>query len=67
MNDNVVWTSTTGQVAVVMTANDSALGRCPHCDEAIPSHYMLIEYERATGERAWFAECPGCRAVVAPQ
>ncbi len=50
-----------------MTENDSRLGRCPYCNEAIPPHSILIEYEQKNGERSLFAECPGCREVIAPR
>lgn len=49
-----------------MTPDNSSLGRCPDCDEAIPSAYLLIEYETEAGEKGVFAECPGCGEVIAP-
>lgn len=50
-----------------MTADSRSLGRCPECGRSVPSGWLLIEYERADGERGVFAECPSCEAVVRPE
>lgn len=49
-----------------MTSNQSVLGTCPSCDEPIPDHRLLIEYDSG-GRRAMFAECPSCLDVVHPR
>jgi hypothetical protein len=41
------------------------LGTCPHCETSIPHRCLLIEYER-DGDRAAYAACPDCDAVVQP-
>lgn len=48
-----------------MSTQTSTLGTCPHCGTELSKHAALIEYERG-GERAIYAECPGCERVVHP-
>ncbi len=48
-----------------MSAIDHELGICPHCDAAIPTTRVLIEYETGDGTST-YAECPECRDVVHP-
>lgn len=43
------------------------LGRCPRCDESIPTSNKLIEYESGDGWTAMFAKCPDCKGTVHPQ
>lgn len=45
----------------------SILGRCPVCDETIPSGGLLIEYETSGGWPQMYAECPSCAEVVHPR
>ena len=49
-----------------MSDSDRTLERCPQCNEAIPSVYLLIEYETDTGQTGRWAECPDCGEVVDP-
>ena len=44
----------------------SSTGTCPVCGNSLASWTVLIEYERAGGERARYAECPDCGDVVHP-
>lgn len=55
------------RTGMVMNTDSRSLGRCPECGRIIPSGWTLIEYERANGETAVFAECPSCEAVVRPE
>lgn len=48
-----------------MHSTSDTLGRCPDCEATIPARRLLIEYERGD-ERAIFAACPDCDAVVHP-
>lgn len=48
-----------------MHSTASHLGVCPHCGASIPDRQALIEYER-DDDRAVYAECPDCTAVVHP-
>jgi NAD-dependent SIR2 family protein deacetylase len=48
-----------------VNATTHELGTCPHCDAAIPTSRVLIEYETSDGPSA-YAECPDCRDVVHP-
>jgi len=48
-----------------MTTTTPVLGTCPGCGADIARTDVLIEYETG-GERAAYAECPSCRAVVDP-
>jgi len=41
------------------------LGTCPHCDAAIATSDVLIEYTRS-GTSTQYAECPHCESVVRP-
>ncbi|WP_192918677.1 DUF7837 family putative zinc-binding protein [Salinigranum salinum] len=50
-----------------MNTNTTSLGRCPECGRSVPVGWTLIEYERADGESAVFAECPSCEAVIRPE
>lgn len=43
------------------------LGRCPNCEEQIPSEKLLIKYETAEGWPKMFAECPACNEPVHPR
>lgn len=47
--------------------SDSPLGCCPECDERIPPGWLLVEYQKDSGETGIWAECPGCDDVVQPQ
>lgn len=40
------------------------LGVCPDCATEIASYDVLVEYERADGTPAVYAEYPGCQDVV---
>jgi predicted RNA-binding Zn-ribbon protein involved in translation (DUF1610 family) len=42
------------------------LGDCPECGTTITDVAVLIEYETADGESAYWADCPDCGAVVDP-
>lgn len=55
------------QTEVSMNTDSRSLGRCPECGRTVPAGWTLIEYERADGELAVFAECPSCEAVVRPE
>ena len=44
----------------------STVGQCPDCGAALASYDVLIEYETGAGERACWAGCPQCQAVVHP-
>jgi predicted RNA-binding Zn-ribbon protein involved in translation (DUF1610 family) len=48
-------------------ADEAVLGRCPNCGEEIPETWLILEYEKADGTTGTWAECPGCRDVVAPE
>ncbi len=48
------------------TTTDESLGTCPRCNVAIPSHNLLIRYERGDGE-ARYAACPDCQTPVRPE
>lgn len=50
----------------ISTADREILGRCPNCDETIPTHNVLIRYRSAEGWPRTFAECPNCTDVVHP-
>jgi hypothetical protein len=50
-----------------MNTDESSLGRCPDCDESIPSAWLLVEYEKDDGTEGVWAECPVCEDVVAPE
>lgn len=50
-----------------MITDESLLGTCPECDEAIPVGWKLIEYEQTDGSIGVFAECPSCTEVVRPE
>ena len=43
------------------------LGRCPDCGKRISQAWLLVEYEKDTGETGIWAECPDCEDVVAPE
>lgn len=43
------------------------LGRCPDCEKQIPTTRSLVEYQKSDGTEAIWAECPGCKDVVAPE
>ncbi|WP_449267424.1 DUF7837 family putative zinc-binding protein [Haloarchaeobius iranensis] len=32
-----------------MSTDESSLGRCPDCDESIPSAWLLVEYKKEDG------------------
>jgi hypothetical protein len=46
---------------------DPALGCCPDCGEHIPQGWLLVEYEKDSGETGIWAECPSCNDVVRPE
>ncbi|SEP27075.1 hypothetical protein SAMN05216388_105913, partial [Halorientalis persicus] len=48
-----------------MSTDESSLGRCPDCGEAIPETWLLVEYEKDDGTQGIWAECPECDDVVA--
>jgi len=50
-----------------MTSDETVLGRCPECGERIPDTWLLVEYEKDDGSDGEWAECPGCKDVVAPE
>ncbi|MFB1064154.1 hypothetical protein [Natrinema sp. H-ect4] len=50
-----------------MTEDTSILGRCPDCDERIPSAWLLVEYTKDDGTAGIWAECPACDDVVRPE
>jgi hypothetical protein len=50
-----------------MSTDESSLGRCPDCGEAIPETWLLVEYEKDDGTQGIWAECPECDDVVAPE
>ena len=60
-----------GEHTMVELANQAGstpiLGRCPACDDVIPTASMLIEYETGDGWPQMFAECPTCSDVVHPR
>jgi hypothetical protein len=43
---------------VCMSANKSSLGDCPNCGEPIPTAWLLVEYEKDSGETGIWAACP---------
>jgi len=50
-----------------MSDDTETLGRCPDCDERIPTLWTLVEYEKDDGTDGVWAECPVCGDVVAPE
>ncbi|WP_254280656.1 phage terminase large subunit family protein [Haloarcula marina] len=50
-----------------MSDDTQTLGRCPDCDECIPTAWALVEYTKDDGTEGLWAECPGCEDVVAPE
>lgn len=50
-----------------MTDDTQILGRCPECGKRISGAWLLVEYEKDTGETGIWAECPECEKVVAPE
>jgi len=50
-----------------MNADESSLGRCPECGEAISEAWILLEYEKKDGTEGVWAECLACEDVVAPE
>lgn len=42
-----------------MTTNASTIGRCPNCNERIPSTWILIEYENDDGTTGLWVEMDG--------
>ena len=57
----------TRSLPLSMTENTRILGRCPDCDDRIPTARLLIEYERGNETKGVWAECPGCETVVSPE
>lgn len=47
-----------------MTADNTVLGRCPHCDEPVPADELVIDYKSARDRRVTAARCPACVTVV---
>lgn len=46
-----------------MTVNNRILGRCPHCEQAVPADELVIDY-RSSETRVTAATCPSCVTVV---
>jgi NAD-dependent SIR2 family protein deacetylase len=49
-----------------MSDEESRLGVCPECGWSLGREWLLIEYEKESGETGRFADCPECDAVVKP-
>lgn len=47
-----------------MSADNTELGRCPHCKERVPAEEMVIDYQTGEGTRITAAKCPECVAFV---
>ena len=50
-----------------MSADNTELGRCPHCDEPVPADELVIDYRSSGGRRVTAATCPACVTVVTLQ
>lgn len=48
------------------TIDRAVVGTCPECGQDVPARLTLIAYRRE-GQRACYAECGACRAVVHPE
>ena len=47
-----------------MTADNTVLGRCPHCENPVPETELVIDYRTARGQRVTTATCPRCVTMV---
>jgi hypothetical protein len=45
----------------------STVGQCPRCRATVRQPWVIIEYTRADGRQAAYAECRQCEAVVRPR